>query len=73
MRDTGAALWIQVDGGVDADTIEQCARAGADVFVAGSAVYKADDPAAAVLALRERAMAATLAVADPVADPGVSR
>ncbi|MGK5529226.1 ribulose-phosphate 3-epimerase [Streptomyces sp. URMC 129] len=51
----GLPLWLQVDGGVSADTIERCAEAGADVFVAGSAVYGADDPAAAVRALRERA------------------
>jgi ribulose-phosphate 3-epimerase len=57
LRDSGAPLWIQVDGGVAADTIEQCARAGADVFVAGSAVYGADDPAAAVTALRRQAAA----------------
>jgi ribulose-phosphate 3-epimerase len=57
LRDTGSALWIQVDGGVDADTIEECARAGADVFVAGSAVYGAADPAAAVEALRAHATA----------------
>lgn len=43
---------IQVDGGVSERTIEQCADAGADVFVAGSAVYGTDDPAAAVTRLR---------------------
>ena len=48
-------VWLQVDGGVSADTIERCAEAGADVFVAGSAVYGADDPAKAVTALREAA------------------
>ena len=48
-------VWLQVDGGVSAETIERCAEAGADVFVAGSAVYGADDPAAAVEALRRRA------------------
>jgi ribulose-phosphate 3-epimerase len=48
-------LFIEVDGGVNADTIEAAAEAGADVFVAGSAVYSADDPAAAVAWLRERA------------------
>jgi ribulose-phosphate 3-epimerase len=58
LRDGGLPLWIQVDGGVTADTIEECARAGADVFVAGSAVYGAADPAAAVTALRRRAQAA---------------
>ena len=52
-------LWIQVDGGVAADTIERCAEAGADVFVAGSAVYGAEDAAAAVTALRESATRAT--------------
>jgi len=40
----GLDLWLQVDGGVSLETIERCAEAGADVFVAGSAVYKADDP-----------------------------
>lgn len=48
-------LWLQVDGGVDEDTIGRCAEAGADVFVAGSAVYAADDPAKAVRSLRDRA------------------
>ena len=43
---------MQVDGGVSAQTIEQCAQAGADVFVAGSAVYGAEDAAAAVEELR---------------------
>ncbi len=48
-------VWLQVDGGVSAETIERCAEAGADVFVAGSAVYGAQDPGAAVAALRARA------------------
>jgi ribulose-phosphate 3-epimerase len=48
-------LWLQVDGGVDTETVERCAEAGADVFVAGSAVYGTDDPGQAVKALRERA------------------
>jgi ribulose-phosphate 3-epimerase len=51
-------VWLQVDGGVNAETIERCAEAGADVFVAGSAVYGADDPAKAITALREKALAA---------------
>jgi ribulose-phosphate 3-epimerase len=55
----GAAVWLQVDGGVSEDTIARCADAGADVFVAGSAVYGADDPAAAVEALRAQAQQAT--------------
>jgi len=51
-------LFVEVDGGIGADTIEAAAEAGADVFVAGSAVYGADDPARAVDALRDRARAA---------------
>ncbi len=41
-------VWIQVDGGVAVDTIERAAEAGADTFVAGSAVYRAVDPDAMV-------------------------
>ncbi|QKW05466.1 ribulose-phosphate 3-epimerase [Streptomyces sp. NA04227] len=55
----GLQLWLQVDGGVSESTIERCAEAGADVFVAGSAVYGADDPAEAVRSLRARAERAT--------------
>jgi ribulose-phosphate 3-epimerase len=51
-------LFVEVDGGIDQDTIEAAAEAGADVFVAGSSVYGAHDPARAVEALRERARAA---------------
>jgi ribulose-phosphate 3-epimerase len=40
---------------VGTDTIEQCARAGADVFVAGSAVYGADDAADRIATLRRLA------------------
>src|SRR5216683_30801 len=54
-----AAVWLQVDGGVSEETIERCAEAGADVFVAGSAVYGSDDPARAVQALRAQAERAT--------------
>jgi len=53
----GGEIRIEVDGGVAASTIEQCAEAGADVFVAGSAVYGADDAAAAIDQLRELATA----------------
>jgi ribulose-phosphate 3-epimerase len=49
----GVETWLQVDGGVSLETIERCAEAGADVFVAGSAVFSAEDPAAMVAALRE--------------------
>jgi ribulose-phosphate 3-epimerase len=51
----GLPVWLQVDGGVGAETIERCAEAGADVFVAGNAVFGAQDPAEAVRALRTMA------------------
>jgi ribulose-phosphate 3-epimerase len=54
----GGDVWLQVDGGVSLETIGRCAEAGADVFVAGSAVYSAEDPDAMVTALRETAEAA---------------
>ena len=53
----GVETWLQVDGGVSLETIQRCAEAGADVFVAGSAVFDADDPDAMVVALRDRARA----------------
>jgi ribulose-phosphate 3-epimerase len=54
----GGEIWLQVDGGVSEHTIERCAEAGADMFVAGTAVYGSDDPAAAVKMLRDLAEAA---------------
>jgi len=57
--DTGhLTLLVEIDGGINADTIEQAAEAGVDMFVAGSAVYGADDPAKAIAALRAQAAAA---------------
>ncbi len=52
---SGLDVWLQVDGGVSAETIVRCAEAGADVFVAGSAVYSADDAAGEIARLRELA------------------
>ena len=52
-------ILVEIDGGINADTIEQAAAAGVDCFVAGSAVYGAQDPAVAVEALRRRASAAS--------------
>jgi ribulose-phosphate 3-epimerase len=54
----GGEIWLQVDGGVTEETIGRCAEAGADVFVAGTAVFGADEPAAAVAHLRATAEAA---------------
>lgn len=48
-------IWLQVDGGISAATIESAALAGADTFVAGSAVYKSDNPAQMVELLRNLA------------------
>jgi ribulose-phosphate 3-epimerase len=57
-RGQGAGeVWLQVDGGVSLDTIGRCAEAGADVFVAGSAVYGAGHAAEAIDALRAAAAA----------------
>ena len=55
----GGEVWLQVDGGVNEETIGRCAEAGADMFVAGSAVYGASDPAGAVKSLRDLAVAAS--------------
>jgi ribulose-phosphate 3-epimerase len=51
----GLDLWLQVDGGVSLETVERCAEAGADMFVAGSAVFAADDPDDMVARLRAAA------------------
>jgi ribulose-phosphate 3-epimerase len=60
MVDTGhLTLLVEIDGGINADTITAAAEAGVDCFVAGSAVYGADDPARAVEALRELAAASS--------------
>jgi ribulose-phosphate 3-epimerase len=50
---------VEIDGGVNEDTIVEAAEAGVDCFVAGSAVYSAEDPAAAVEALRRKAAVAS--------------
>jgi ribulose-phosphate 3-epimerase len=52
-------ILVEIDGGINEDTIEQAAEAGVDCFVAGSAVYGAADPEAAVEALRRQAGAAS--------------
>jgi len=52
---------VEMDGGIGPDTVAACASAGANVLVAGSAVYRAEDPTAAVGLLRDRALAAVKA------------
>ena len=51
---TGKPVWLEVDGGVKTDNIAEIARAGADTFVAGSAIFGARDYAATIRQMRER-------------------
>lgn len=51
-REKGYSYEIEIDGGVSPANIERCKDAGGTVVVAGSAVFKADDPAAAVRAMQ---------------------
>ena len=55
LREAAPGLLIQVDGGISAKTVAAAAESGANVFVAGSAVFGADDPAAAIEELRRLA------------------
>jgi len=55
VSESGLDVWIQVDGGVSRSTIERAADAGANVFVAGSAVFGADSIEGEISALRELA------------------
>ncbi|MEJ0014632.1 MAG: ribulose-phosphate 3-epimerase [Actinomycetota bacterium] len=50
---SGIAPWLEVDGGISIETIRYAAEAGADTFVAGSAIYKSDDAALVIRTLRE--------------------
>ena len=51
---TGRPIWLEVDGGVKADNIADIARAGADTFVAGSAIFGSKDYAATIRDMRAR-------------------
>lgn len=55
----GGDIWLQVDGGISESTIERCVDAGADTFVAGSAVFSAADPDAMVRSLKAQAEVAS--------------
>ena len=50
----GKTIWLEVDGGIKSDNIAQVARAGADTFVAGSAIFGSKDYAATIRQMRER-------------------
>jgi ribulose-phosphate 3-epimerase len=54
IAETGKEIWLEVDGGVKADNIAEIARAGADTFVAGSAIFGAKDYAVAIREMRGR-------------------
>jgi ribulose-phosphate 3-epimerase len=53
IAERGRPVALQVDGGINADTLPRCLAAGADAFVVGTAIFHADDPAAAAKAFRE--------------------
>jgi len=57
---SGRDIWLEVDGGVKADNIEKIARAGADTFVAGSAIFGDKDRAGATARMREALKRATM-------------
>jgi ribulose-phosphate 3-epimerase len=52
LDDAGSGARLEVDGGINRETITECWRAGADTFVAGNAVFSASDPGAEIAALR---------------------
>ena len=57
---SGRDIWLEVDGGVKADNIAEIARAGADTFVAGSAIFGDQDRVAAIRRMREELKRATM-------------
>ena len=57
LREKCPSLDIQVDGGINTETVKLAGKAGANVFVAGSAVFKSDDPAKTIEILRNNARA----------------
>ena len=57
--DGGLSVELEIDGGINRETAPRAAAAGADILVAGSAIFHADDPAAAARQIREAAWPAT--------------
>ena len=60
---SGKPIWLEVDGGIKTDNIADVARAGADTFVAGSAIFGSKDYAATIRGMRERLAAVRTSVA----------
>jgi ribulose-phosphate 3-epimerase len=58
VANTGQAIWLEVDGGIKTDNIAEVARAGADTFVAGSAIFGSKDYAATIREMRSQLGAA---------------
>ena len=58
IRESGRDIWLEVDGGVKADNIAEIARAGADTFVAGSAIFGGGDYRATIARMRAELAAA---------------
>jgi ribulose-phosphate 3-epimerase len=58
IEESGRAIRLEIDGGVKVDNIREIAKAGADTFVAGSAIFGTDDYAATIAAMREELAAA---------------
>ena len=54
LDEAGSDAWLQVDGGISRETIGEVFEAGADAFVAGQAIFSAEDPSAEIEALRAR-------------------
>jgi ribulose-phosphate 3-epimerase len=54
LRATGSRAFLEVDGGINRDTIAACWQAGADTFVAGQAIFGTPDPAGEIRSLRDR-------------------
>lgn len=53
IADSGSKAMIEIDGGINAETGARCAAAGADILVAGSYIFEADDPRAAIATLAD--------------------
>ncbi|MGE5639860.1 MAG: ribulose-phosphate 3-epimerase [Clostridia bacterium] len=54
IQSSGRDVWLEIDGGIKSDNIAEAARAGADTFVAGSAVFGSKDYAGTIRAMREK-------------------
>ena len=55
IQHSGRKIWLEVDGGINAQTAASAAKAGADALVAGSAIFNAADPATALNQIRQAA------------------